>query len=100
MKNVWLRDRFSPSQIIISGYPPVGKFPALPHPLRWFLGKQSRHFDRELQKLAEAENCDYLNLNLEDGDMSYMATDGFHPSKVVYSIWGEMIAETIRRPGD
>jgi hypothetical protein len=32
----------------LSGLPPMHRFPALPQPLRWYIGSRARDFDRAL----------------------------------------------------
>ncbi|BBM84042.1 SGNH/GDSL hydrolase family protein [Candidatus Uabimicrobium amorphum] len=89
-----LRDKFGVSQIVVSGFPPVGKFPALPHPLRWYLGYLSSEFDQNLQTLIKTNDIDYIKQNLIE-DPKMMATDGFHPGPEIYKIWGKTASEKI-----
>lgn len=82
--------------IICSGMPPMDSFPALPQPLRWFLGSRAKEFDHNLQRTTQAiANYHYIFLRVSD-DQSLMASDGFHPGKGVYALWSEAIAEQIR----
>lgn len=91
-----LQSKFQVQRIILSGLPPVHKFPALPQPLRWYVGKQVRRFDRALWTWAQTQpNCDYVNLNL-DFDVSWMASDKFHPGPPIYQHWGKAIAQQIQ----
>lgn len=86
-----LLDKFSASQIIVSSLPPVGRFPALPSPLRWYLGKRAEHFSFRLRRdLAVAANCHFLPLEF-DLPASAMATDGFHPGLAVYAQWAREV---------
>jgi lysophospholipase L1-like esterase len=43
-----LQERFAPRHILLSGLPPMHRFPALPQPLRWYIGSRARDFDRAL----------------------------------------------------
>jgi lysophospholipase L1-like esterase len=91
-----LKGRFEAGQIIVSGLPPMHRFPALPQPLRWYLGAQAKAFDRKLRQLvAETPGCTYL-AQPADGDVSMMASDGFHPGAAVYARWAALAAEEIR----
>lgn len=82
--------------IICSGMPPMDSFPALPQPLRWFLGSRAKEFDQQMcQTIADAENIHYIFLRVSD-DSSLMASDGFHPGKGVYAMWSQAIADKIR----
>jgi lysophospholipase L1-like esterase len=90
-----LKDKFDTRLIIVSGLPPMHRFPALPQPLRWYLGRQAKAFDRELRKLvSETPGCIYLP-QPADGDVSMMASDGFHPGAAVYSRWADLAASAI-----
>jgi lysophospholipase L1-like esterase len=91
-----LKNGFGAGQIIVSGLPPMHRFPALPQPLRWYLGAQAKAFDQKLRQLvAETPGCTYL-AQPADGDLSMMASDGFHPGAAVYSRWAALAAAEIR----
>jgi lysophospholipase L1-like esterase len=91
-----LKDGFGAGQIIVSGLPPMHRFPALPQPLRWYLGAQAKAFDRKLRQLIlETPGCTYL-AQPTDGDISMMASDGFHPGAAVYALWAALAAAEIR----
>lgn len=91
---------FSPELIIAAGVPPMNMFPALPNPLAWLFGRYARAMNCELEKFVskkanmqwiEYDIKQYQALNLE------MAKDGFHPSKEVYTLWGQEVATKIRQ---
>lgn len=94
-----LRDVLGVQQICLSGLPPMGEFPLLPHPLRWVLGRQAQRFDRHLR--AHVNGLDGVSVTPLEFDLSvdHMAEDGFHPGPEVYSAWAELlipqIAQTI-----
>ena len=98
-----LRARSGVRQRILSGLPPVHRFPALPEPLRWYLGSAATQLDRTLASIAASESgCEYLSLNVpaELDVGAAMASDGFHPGPSAYALWGFAAAERIRRyPG-
>ena len=87
--------RFGLRRIYASGFPPVGRFPLLPHPLRWVLGRKAREHDRALQQLvAGADNIRHVPL-AETLSTDQMAEDGFHPGPEVYRTWGQGTAQVI-----
>lgn len=84
------------SQIIACGLPPLGSFPLLPWPLRQTLGARADSLDRHLQALVEAEPTAVHVPSLFEMDPAMMASDGFHPGPVLYSLWGQGLADVIR----
>lgn len=95
-----IESRFSPELIIAAGVPPMNMFPALPNPLAWLFGRYAKAMNSELEKFVskkanmqwiEYDIKQYQTLNLE------MAKDGFHPSKEVYTLWGQEVATKIRQ---
>lgn len=92
----YLTKQLGAQHIICSGMPPMDSFPALPQPLRWFLGLRAKEFDEHLQHaIAPFAHLHYIFLRVSD-DPSLMASDGFHPGKGVYAMWAEAIAEKIK----
>lgn len=86
---------FRPKLILLSGFPPVHSFPALPQPLRWYLGRRSTEFDRLLaREVAQESQIRHLPLSFAHGE-ELMASDGFHPGPPAYALWGQHVAETI-----
>jgi lysophospholipase L1-like esterase len=84
-------------KLISCGLPPVHGFPALPQPLRWWLGARATEFDAHLQEdLQRIDEATYLSLRFTD-DVAGMARDGFHPGPVVYRQWALLVAELIKR---
>ncbi len=90
-----LRQKFGAERILISGMPPVGKFPLLPNPLRWVLGRQASRFDQALMKAALADGVEYYPFTVPF-DPDKMARDGFHPAPSAYHLWANMLARHIR----
>lgn len=86
---------FQPQLIVFSGFPPVHGFPALPQPLRWYLGRRARELDRDLQEaIGSQTRLRYVRLNFTD-DPRLMASDGFHPGPPAYSIWAQRVADEV-----
>jgi lysophospholipase L1-like esterase len=91
-----LRESFGGPRLIVCGLPPVSGFPALPQPLRWYLGRRSKEFDRVFAKDLESEpDATYLPLDFAM-DVSLMADDGFHPGPEIYRQWARQVAAVIR----
>lgn len=93
----YLRESLGVQQIIITGLPPVHGFPALPQPLRWYLGRRATQFDRALQQdVAKEVGCHYLSLRFSQ-DTRLMASDGFHPGPAIYQVWASQAAERLHQ---
>jgi lysophospholipase L1-like esterase len=90
-----LREKFGACLILASGLPPMHRFPALPQPLRWYLGARARELDRALRaSLPDGQGAEYLAIE-GDLDEAHMAADGFHPGPAVYAAWGAAAARRI-----
>lgn len=93
-----LRDKFGVQQIIVSPLPPMHLFPALPCPLRGYLGSRARRFNQHLATLvAQTAGGSLLELNLSPA-AGHMARDGFHPGPAIYHQWAEHAARAIGQP--
>ncbi len=91
-----LASRFGARRILLSGLPPMHRFPALPQPLRWYIGSRARDFDRVLADVAaNRPGCEFLALGHEMMDVSAMASDGFHPGPPIYALWAREAARRI-----
>ena len=91
-----LRERCGADHIVLSALPPMHRFPALPQPLRWYVGARARDINRVLAELArERPGCDYLELEHGTMDVSAMAGDGFHPGPPLYELWAREAARRI-----
>jgi lysophospholipase L1-like esterase len=90
-----LHDKFAVKQIVVSPLPPMHLFPALPQPLRWYLGHRALCFNRRLAELATSkDHCTLLTTRLTPVTGS-MARDGFHPAPATYRVWAGDAAEVI-----
>ncbi|MEQ1453591.1 SGNH/GDSL hydrolase family protein [Acinetobacter seifertii] len=95
-----IQKRFQPKLIIVSGVPPMQHFPALPNPLAWLFGQYVEQMNQKLQQwLAPQSQFKFLQYDIETFQAMNlsMASDGFHPSKEVYEIWGRQIAALVRQ---
>lgn len=89
-----LREKFS-VPILFLGIPPMGKFPALAHPLKFALGVRAAMLDQTIQRAAELLTDVYwLNTN-KFFNQGHIALDGYHPSVSGCQILGEKIAEKL-----
>lgn len=86
-------------RLVASGLPPVHRFPALPQPLRAFLGDRAMAFDAALAGWARSRP-DTLYVPIPDmTDPSLAASDGFHPGPGAYAIWARTLAAAIAGQG-
>ncbi|MFP2961788.1 SGNH/GDSL hydrolase family protein [Myxococcus sp. 1LA] len=96
-----LATRFTVSRIFISPLPPMHEFPALPRPLRGYVGRRAREYNAALSGFAQARStCTLLgdafalrNSAIRIQDL--MSSDGFHPGAPVYAGWAECAAAAI-----
>ena len=96
----YIQARFQPKLIIVSGVPPMQHFPALPNPLAWLFGKYAEQMNQVLYKWVEAQNqFRFIQYDIESFQALNlpMASDGFHPSKEIYAIWGQQVAALVRQ---
>jgi len=95
-----LKDKFDARLILLSGLPPMHLFPALPQPLRWYMGRGARHFNEGLHELVKSrDDCHVFSVEvsrrMDELAMDSFATDGFHPGPPFYTAWAEHLAEQI-----
>ena len=103
----WLRDqaalvaalsqRFGIARVVLSAVPPMGRFPALPQPLRFYLGMRARRLDTALAHWAASrDDCEHLPIAFPR-EPGMAAPDGFHPSETACALWAAQVAAAIRR---
>lgn len=95
-----IQNHFQPKLIIVSGVPPMQHFPALPDPLAWLFGKYAAQMNQALQQwLAPQSQFRFIQYDIENFQAMNlpMASDGFHPSKEIYAIWGQQVAALVRQ---
>ncbi len=91
-----MRQRFQARLVLLSGLPPMHVFPALPQPLRWYLGAQAQRYNMGLQAWSQGrDGLEFLPLDFPP-DTALMASDGFHPGPGAYSVWAQQLAGRIR----
>jgi lysophospholipase L1-like esterase len=80
---------------VISGLPPLHLTPAMPQPLRWYLGRYAHLLDEGLQRwIARQRNVAYVSLQWASNPKD-MAVDGYHPGENQYRMWANLVAENI-----
>ncbi|WDE08597.1 SGNH/GDSL hydrolase family protein [Thalassomonas viridans] len=91
-----LKKKFAVECIIFSSLPPVHLVPALPQPLRWYLGGRAKRLNNQLcQWLGKQKGCLILKAR-ENIESELMAEDGFHPGEKYYAWWGRQAAGLIQ----
>lgn len=79
---------------VFSGLPPMHLLPAVPHPLRWYLGRYADWLDAALRRWAVAQGLGYCGARWSS-DAGLVAADGFHPGPALYPQWAERLAEAV-----
>lgn len=95
-----IQQKFSPKLIIAAGVPPMNMFPALPNPLAWLFGQYAKQMNQQLENFVNQQvNMQWIEYDIEKYRTMnlQMAADGFHPSKEVYTLWGQEVAGKIRK---
>ena len=99
--------KFSVRVLIFTSLPPMAQMPALPAPLSDFIGAKASKLDKILRDVcAEHEGVSYMDTDFprmiaehSNGtpiDIAVMfASDGFHPSSLMYGYWAQQLAELI-----
>ncbi|WP_170563446.1 SGNH/GDSL hydrolase family protein [Ruegeria atlantica] len=92
-----LTDNLGVRRIVLTAVPQMNRFPALPQPLAWVLGRQAARLDQGLQTAASAfAQARHLPLEFPD-DPALAAPDGYHPSPKAYRLWAEAAADLLRQ---
>lgn len=99
--------KFGVKELIFLSLPPMAQMPAIPTPLNNFVGAKASILDEILQQVCAAHeqvtymDTDFARMLTEHSngsaiDISVMfASDGFHPSSLMYSYWAQQLAELI-----
>ncbi len=101
-----LRQKHRESKIVIANMPPVRWFPAFPPLLRWLMTGQIKLLKQAIKDLPQRfENVFFLQEQIRligqynESGKQYrhrdLFSDGVHPTKLAYRLWGEQIAEFI-----
>lgn len=99
--------KFGVRTLIFSRLPQMAKMPALPAPLNGFIGAKANRLDEILQQVcADHDGVTYMatdfarmieeHSNGSPTDITVMfASDGFHPSSLMYGYWAQQLSELI-----
>ncbi|WP_344428318.1 SGNH/GDSL hydrolase family protein [Amycolatopsis minnesotensis] len=87
-----VRRRLGPVPVVLAGVPPMGRFPALPQPLRAVLGLRSGVLASAAAELSAVPGVRYVPMPAAMLDPATFAADGFHPGPAAYRIWGDQLA--------
>ena len=86
---------YQPDHIYLSGMPPFEHFPLLPNPLRWALARHAKKLEKRLvRSLYGQTQITYVPFSIApSGEL--IASDGFHPSYALYTLWAKEMANRI-----
>lgn len=99
--------KFGVRELIFLSLPPMAQMPAIPAPLNNFVGAKASILDKVLQQECAAnDSVTYMatdfprmieeHANGKPIDIAVMfASDGFHPSSLMYGYWAQQVAERI-----
>jgi len=90
-----IQQNLRPELLIISGLPPMHKFPALPMPLRQYLGAWASLFNKSLQQLTKQQTKSRFLSVADLPPPVDVAIDGFHPGSATYQQWALAVADLI-----
>ena len=91
-----LRKDYGARYILVTAVPPMDHFPALPQPLRWYLGARAAAMNRGLaRRLSVSADVELVEVPFSEAP-DVMAEDGFHPGPAGYRDWARTLAERIR----
>jgi len=84
--------KYKKALILFSPVPPVGRFPAIPKPLKFAFGFWEFLLQANLaQAINSMDNAYLLDERFPDG-REYYLEDGIHPSTLAYDPWSEKLA--------
>ncbi len=92
-----MQARFTPRALLFTALPPMHLFPALPQPLRWYLGARARDFNAALAHWLSSRPGCHLVVPDFQADAMHIASDGFHPGPTAYSAWAAQVSREIDR---
>lgn len=101
-----LRQKHGSAKIVIANMPPIKWFPAFPPLLRWLmtgqiylLAKAIEDFPQKFEEVYLLKESIRLDYPIGKPSKKYrhrdLFSDGVHPSKLAYRIWGEQIGDFI-----
>lgn len=96
MEQLWeeLRGRTGARWAVFCGLPPMHMLPAVPRPLRWYLGRYADWLDDALVDWTQSRGLGYCGLRWAS-DPAALALDGFHPGPRLYPQWARRLADLL-----
>ncbi len=95
-----LVNNYQAKTVVFTNVPPMGHFPALPQPLRWYLGRKADLFNQHLKTFTLSQpNLEYVGVSFPITH-AYIAEDGFHPSGTAYELWSDLVVDKISEIAD
>lgn len=81
-------------QVLLTAVPPLGKFHALPQPLRAWFGLRAGLLDLDAQRCCAMGRARHVPM---PGvfEARYLARDGYHPSQAGYALWAADIVRSL-----
>lgn len=79
-------------RVVFAGLPPMHLMSAVPHPLRWYLGRYSAWLDAALREWCAAQGHGYCASDFST-DPRMLADDGYHPGPLLYPQWAARLAK-------
>lgn len=89
-----LQQRSGARWAVLSGLPPMHMLTAVPHPLRWYLGRYAFALDTAVRDWAGRQGLGFCPLRWSS-DPAFLAADGFHPGPTLYPQWAQRLAELV-----
>lgn len=89
-----LQQRTGARWAVLSGLPPMHMLRAVPHPLRWYLGRYAAWLDAAVRDWSGERQLGYCALQWTT-DPAVLAEDGFHPGPGLYPQWAQRLAQII-----
>jgi len=87
--------RFEPRLLIHTALPPMHGFTALPHPLRWFMGRWALEMNRQLKASLPTQPIRVFHQPFKSAGSDGLAIDGFHPGPRGYALWADSLSQLI-----
>ncbi len=89
-----LQQRSGARWAVLSGLPPMGMLTAVPHPLRWYLGRYASALDAAVRDWTGRQGLGFCPLRWTS-DPAFLAADGFHPGPALYPQWAQRLADLV-----
>lgn len=91
-----LTRRLQAQAVVASAVPDLSRFPKLPNPLAWVLGRHAKRLDAVLATVTgRFDQVHHLRPEVDTSDSNLMARDGMHPSALAYQLWADEVMRVI-----